>query len=71
MINTFGEYGGFDKFRDRILTGEGLNVSIIAAMIRWVVLLCITIYVNARVFLFYDKYTVFFTAFFKNLIFIY
>ena len=36
MINLFGEYGGFDKFRDRILKGEGLNVSVIAAMIRWV-----------------------------------
>lgn len=35
MINLFGEYGGFEKFRNRILKGDGLNVSIIAAMIRW------------------------------------
>ena len=35
MMNLFGEHGGFDKFRDRILKGDGLNVSVIAAMIRW------------------------------------
>ena len=34
MINLFGEHGGFEKFRDRILKGSALNVSIIAAMIR-------------------------------------
>ena len=48
MINLFGEHGGFDKFRDRILRGDGLNVSVIAAMIRWVSIritkLCLTIY---------------------------
>ena len=38
MINLFGELGGFTKFRDRILKGDGLNVSIIAAMIRWVLI---------------------------------
>ena len=36
MINLFGEHGGFDRFRDRILKGDGLNVSVIAAMLRWV-----------------------------------
>ena len=34
-MNLFGEHGGFDRFRDRILKGDGLNVSVIAAMIRW------------------------------------
>jgi len=38
MINLFGEYGGFERFRDRILKGTALNVSIIAAMIRWVLI---------------------------------
>lgn len=38
MINLFGENGGFDKFRDRILKGDGLNVSVIAAMIKWVLI---------------------------------
>ena len=38
MINLFGEHGGFEKFRDRILKGSALNVSIIAAMIRWVLI---------------------------------
>jgi len=38
MINLFGENGGFEKFRDRILKGSALNVSIIAAMIRWVLI---------------------------------
>ena len=37
MINLFGEHGGFEKFRDRILKGSALNVSIIAAMLRWVI----------------------------------
>jgi len=37
MINLFGENGGFEKFRDRILKGSALNVSIIAAMLRWVI----------------------------------
>ena len=36
MINLFGKHGGFEKFRNRILNGPALSVSIIAAMIRWV-----------------------------------
>ena len=38
LINLFGEHGGFEKFRDRILKGTALNASIIAAMIRWVII---------------------------------